>query len=386
MPARQSPAKNATRAGTAKSRQRPIRFALVGAGHIAQNAVLPGFTNARPGCELTAIVSGDARKRRALGKQYRVPHTLGYEDFDAACRADLFDAVYIALPNSMHCEYTIRAAEAGIHVLCEKPMAVTSSECRRMINACREHDVRLMVAYRLHFNKANMEAVRIAGSGQIGDPRIFNSVFSMQVKPENIRIQPGEGGGPLYDIGIYCINAARYLFRDEPIEITALNVLGEDDRFDDCDEASGAIMRFPGGRLATFVCSFGAADAGYYDLVGTRGSLCVDPAYEYQGKLKHFLTIGDRTREREFAKSDQFGPELTYFSQCIRTGRDPEPGGREGLLDIRIIEAIDESARTGRSITLERIGEEPKPDARQVMHYRPVRPRRKVHVAAPHRS
>ena len=137
-----------------------------------------------------------------------------YDEYEA-CLAEV-DAVYIALPNSMHAEYTLRAARAGVHVLCEKPMAVTAAECQRMIEACRQHHVKLMIAYRLHFETLNLKAIELVRRGQIGEPKFFNSSFSLTVRDGNIRTKAELGGGTLYDIGVYCINAARYLFRAEP--------------------------------------------------------------------------------------------------------------------------------------------------------------------------
>ncbi len=138
--------------------------------------------------------------------------------------------MYIALPNHMHQEYTIRAAQAGIHVLCEKPMALTVAECQSMIHACRDNRVKLMIAYRLHFEKSNLKAIKLAQSGKLGDLRIFSSVFTMQVKEGNSRLQRSLGGGTLYDIGIYCINAARYLFQDEPLRVFANRASSDDVR------------------------------------------------------------------------------------------------------------------------------------------------------------
>src|SRR5687767_264985 len=147
--------------------RRPIRYAVVGAGHIAQNAVMPAFAHAKENSELTAIFSDDARKRKVLAKRFKVEEALPYSQFEDACGADLFDAVYIALPNTMHREYTERAAAAGIHVLCEKPMATSSRDCRAMIEAVRSANVKLMIAYRLHFEPANTGAVKIARSGKL---------------------------------------------------------------------------------------------------------------------------------------------------------------------------------------------------------------------------
>src|SRR6186713_2890736 len=146
---------------------RPVRYAVVGLGHIAQVAVLPAFAHARRNSQLMALVSGDSTKRKALSRKYGVPHVYPYEAFEQ-CLNEV-DAVYIALPNSMHAEYTIRAAQAGVHVLCEKPMAVTVRECQRMIAACRHARVKLMVAYRLHFESLNLAAMEMARLGQLGE-------------------------------------------------------------------------------------------------------------------------------------------------------------------------------------------------------------------------
>jgi glucose-fructose oxidoreductase len=203
-----------------------IRYAVVGLGHIAQVAVLPAFAHAASNSQLTALVSGDPRKLKTLSARYRVPYTYSYAQFDQCLRDGHIDAVYIALPNSMHCDYATRAAIAGIHVLCEKPMAVTEQECREMIRSAERGRVKLMIAYRLHFEAANVSAVSIARSGKLGRVRMFNSVFALQVRDRDIRVRRNMGGGSLYDIGIYCINAARYLFQGNPIEICAFSLKG----------------------------------------------------------------------------------------------------------------------------------------------------------------
>jgi predicted dehydrogenase len=170
------------------------------------------------------------------------------------------DAVYIALPISMHAEYTIRAAKAGVHVLCEKPMAVTADECEAMIDACEKHRVKLMIAYRLHFEEINLKAVELVRRGRIGEPKFFNSSFSMTVKGGDIRTRKDMGGGALYDIGVYCINAARCLFRAEPQEVMAISVNSGAAKLSEIDESTGALLRFldtdGGERVAAFVTSF----------------------------------------------------------------------------------------------------------------------------------
>lgn len=328
------------------SRER-IRYAVVGLGHIAQNAVLPAFENAARNSELAALISDDDSKLRKLGRKYQVTGQYSYNQFDHALDDAEIDAVYIALPNDMHEEYTVRAARAGVHVLCEKPLAVTAKECQRMISECRRHRVKLMTAYRLHFDPANLEAIELVRSGRLGEARVFNSLFSFQVKPGNIRVKPQKGGGTLYDIGIYCINAARYLFQAEPLEVFASTARRPDKRFRGIEEMTSAIMRFPDNRLANFTCSFGAASEALYEVVGTEGLLRLRNAYEYELAMELELMEEDQQKVRSYKKRDQFAPELIYFSDCILQDRKPEPSGEEGLIDIRIIEALYESARRG---------------------------------------
>lgn len=327
-----------------------IRYAVVGLGHIAQVAVLPAFKHAGRNSRLVALVTDDRQKARRLGARYGVESVYDYTEFDD-CLASV-DAVYIALPNSMHEEYTIRAAKAGVHVLCEKPLAVTVRECERMIAACRTNRVRLMTAYRLHFDQATLEVVDLVRKGRIGEPKFFNSSFSMTVRQGNIRTQPEMGGGTLFDIGVYCINAARAIFGGEPTEVMAISVNSGAARTRRIDESTGAIMRFNKERVAAFVTSFNAGNVSSYTVVGTKGSIRVEPAYEYAEGLAYSITVGEKTRQVRRPKRDQFAPELLYFSDCILRRREPEPSGVEGLQDVRIVEALYRSAKIGKSVRI----------------------------------
>lgn len=349
------------------SRGRKVRYAVVGLGHIAQVAVLPAFRNA-PNSELAAIVSGDPEKGDKMGKKYRVKQVYAYEDYDHALSE--VDAVYLALPNHMHREYTVRAAQARVHVLCEKPMAVTEAECQEMIDAAQENGVKLMIAYRLHFEAGNLEAVRLAESGKLGTLRMFTSEFAQQVGQDNVRVQESvaRGGGPLYDMGVYCINAARYLFRGEPTEVTAVTANNGEKRFKSVEEMTSVVMRFPEERIAIFTCSFGAADISRYTLIGTEGILALDPAYEYATAIQHHLTAGGKTKTRKFEKRDQFAAELVYFSDCVLNNKEPEPSGLEGLADVRIVEAVYRSARTRRTVELPDMPDKRKPTRGQEIH------------------
>ena len=331
-------------------RRGPIRYAVVGLGHIAQVAVLPAFRHAQRNSRLVALVSDDATKRREVGKKYRVDRTYSYDEYEACLEG--VDAVYIALPNSMHAEYAVRAARAGVHVLCEKPMAVTAAECERMIRACRKRRVKLMIAYRLHFEDVTLRVIDLVRKGRIGEPKFFNSSFALTVRRGNIRTKSAMGGGTVYDIGVYCINAARHLFRAEPIEAIAISVNSGAANVKEIDESTAALLRFDGDRVAAFVTSFNAADVGSYEIVGTKGSIRVDPGYEYAEGLSFSTTIDGKTKRERVAKRDQFAPELLYFSDCILRNREPEPSGREGLQDVRIVQAIYKSAKTGRAVAI----------------------------------
>lgn len=357
---------------TTRTRKK-IRYAVIGQGYISQIAVLPAFEHASKNSELVALISDDPVKLKKLSRTYKVANTGSYDDYDALLKSGEIDAVYIALPNHMHCDYTVRAARAGIHVLCEKPMAVTDAECKKMIQACDKHRVKLMIAYRLHFEKANLSAIDIVQLRKIGEPRLFNSLFTMQVRDEdNIRLQKHMGGGPLYDIGIYCLNAARYVFRTDPTEVFALTANNDQKRFGEVEEMTSVVMRFPQERLATFSCSFGAADTSAYEVVGAKGHLRVDPAYEMVGDLKYTLTVEGRTRERTFPKRDQFAPELIYFSDCILNDRMPEPSGREGRIDVQIINALHKSAQTGRPVRIKALEQDARPTINQERRRAPV--------------
>ena len=366
----------------ASRRTRQVRYAVIGLGHIAQVAVLPAFAHARNSL-LAALVSSDSVKLDELGRRYDVETRGGYDDFEK-CLEDV-DAVYIALPNSMHAEFAIRAARAGVHVLCEKPLAVTGQECARMIAACREADVRLMTAYRLHFERQTHWALEQVRSGRLGDLRYFTSAFSMRATPGGIRTRPELGGGTLYDLGVYCINAARMFFASEPYEVYATSIGGAQAGMTGIDATTAATLRFEGDRLATFVTSFDATDVASLRLVGTQGDLRMQPAYEYAEPLVCELTVDGRTTKRRGRKGDQFAPELVYFSDCVLKHRQPEPSGEEGAQDVRIVEALYESAANGRPIRLDAFqGRDQPPQDEQAMYRPPVRKPATVHSEPPH--
>lgn len=363
--------------------RRRVRYAVIGAGHISQTAVLPSFRNAE-NAELAAIVSGDPVKRQALRERYGVERCVGYEGYVGLLEGGDIDAVYITLPNHLHCEYAVTAARHGVHVLCEKPMAVTEDECELMMRTAEDHGVQLMIAYRLHFEPAHLEAISIVRSGEIGKPRFVTSTFSLDVEAGNIRLMPVEkGGGPVYDLGVYCINAARYLLRDEPIEVVAQQVSRDDPRFRHCPEMVSASLPFPEATLASFVVSFGASDRSRLAIVGEGGQLVLDPAYEYARGLRSRLQRADMAREHVFDHHDQFGAELVYFSDCVRRDQRPEPDGLAGLADVHITRSIHQSAAEGRPVKLLPIRQPRRPEPSQAIVRPGITEPHEVHTASP---
>jgi glucose-fructose oxidoreductase len=332
---------------------------------------------------LVALVSDDKTKLKKLAKKYKVVDTYTYEEYADCLESGNVDAVYIALPNHMHRAYTEGAARAGVHVLCEKPMAPTEEDCEAMIAAADRGKVKLMIAYRLHFEEGNLSAIATVQKRKIGAPRVFSSNFCQQVAAGNSRLKAESRGGPLFDVGVYCINAARNLFRAEPTEVASFTASSDDKRFAEVQEMASALLRFPDECLATFTASFGAADRSAFEVIGTKGVLKMDPAYEMVGDLKSEIVVGERVKTSTFSKRDQFAPELSYFSNCVLKNREPEPGGLEGLADVRVVNALLESQKSGRSVKLQALDVGKRPGTDQEIHKPPVSKPDLVHALAP---
>lgn len=329
-----------------------VRYAVVGAGWISQEAFLPGI-HVTDNSVVTALVSGNAGNARQLAEFHDVEHIYGYDRYEEMLAADVCDAVYIALPNSMHAEYTIRAARAGKHALVEKPLAVSVAECQAMIDAAEAAGVYLMTAYRLHCEPGTVAVLEAIRTGAIGTPRLFSSVFSFQANAGNHRLQAAHWGGPLQDIGVYCLNAARHVFAAEPVEVVAMTARSEDARFAEVADTFAATLRFPGAAVAQFTVSFGAGEIDEYRIVGSEGDILVEPAFKFEHAMRMVLRRGTETTTRQFPQIDHFGAQAAYFSDCILTGQPPEPDGAEGLADVAVMRALEESAVTGRPVAID---------------------------------
>jgi predicted dehydrogenase len=329
-----------------------VRYAVVGAGWIAQEAFMPAVAQTG-NSGIAAIVTGNADAAARLAAFHGVPETCGYDGYDALLASGRVDAVYIALPNSMHADFAIRAARAGVHAMVEKPLAVTAAECQTMIDAAAAGSVYLMTAYRLHTEPGTIDVIERIRRGEIGDPRIFTSVFSFQSGPDNHRLKAGHWGGPLQDIGVYCLNAARHVFGAEPVEVTAMQTFGTDARFAEVAEMVTATLRFPGGRLATFTVSFNGADNDWYRVTGTKGEIVVDPGFRFETAVSATRRRGAETTQLTYPSVDHFGGQIAYLSDCIVTGTPPECDGAEGLADVLVMRAIEQAAITGASVRID---------------------------------
>ncbi len=327
-----------------------VRYAVVGAGWISQAAFMPGVAQTG-NSSMTAIVTGDPNKAEALGRRYGIERTYHYDAYRAALDSQGFDAIYLALPNDQHRQFAVPALEAGVHVLLEKPMATSEADCQAIRDAARASGAKLMIAYRLHFEPANLEAIRVEQSGRLGRVWLFASTFAQHVAGSNHRANGGYWAGPVPDMGTYQINAARNLFRAEPVEVMAWGVKQPHLSYGFEDTVS-VTLRFPGNRLAQFTVSYGLNRVNEYRIIGDAGDLLVSPAYGFPGPLRHKLTIGQAATERSFAPGDQFGAETRYFSDCVLRDRDPEPDGEEGQLDVRVLAAVERALRTGEAQTL----------------------------------
>ena len=326
----------------------PIRYAVVGTGWISQIAFLPAIPQVA-NSTVTALVTGNADGAAKLAEFYGIEHVVAYDDYDAMLADDICDAVYIALPNSMHADYAIRAMKAGKHAMVEKPLAVSIAESEAMIAAAEENGVFLMTAYRLHSEPGTVKVLDLIRAGEIGEPRLFSSTFSFQSDPGNHRLLAEHWGGPLQDIGIYCLNAARHCLAAEPIRATAVKVHGNGDpRFREVEGSMSVTLEFPDEKLAQFLISFESGDTDWYRVIGTEGEITVDHGYDLRFtpniRLKR---SGEAAREIEVPDSDHFGGQAAYFSDCILTGTRPVPDGGEGLADMAALLAIEAAAKTG---------------------------------------
>ncbi|HTR67555.1 MAG TPA: Gfo/Idh/MocA family oxidoreductase [Terriglobales bacterium] len=332
-----------------------LGWAIVGLGSLSINQILPAFAKCEKS-KVVAFVSGHPDKANKLALRYGVnpKNIYNYQNYDSIKDNPEVDVIYIVLPNGMHAEYTVRGLQAGKHVLSEKPMANTPAECQQMIDAARKADRKLMVAYRCRYEPYNQEAIRIARSSELGKTQVIVSDHGFNIgDPTQWRLNKKlAGGGCLMDIGIYALQAARYLSGEEPVEINAMTYSDPNDpRFKEVEETINFQLRFPSGILANCTSSYGYAGQNHYRVVGTEGWLDMEPATSYSGLRMH-VHRKNITEEIELPVRDHFQMEMDHMSACVMENREPLTPGEEGLRDLTIMMGIYEAARSGKMVKL----------------------------------
>ncbi|HTU33427.1 MAG TPA: Gfo/Idh/MocA family oxidoreductase, partial [Candidatus Acidoferrum sp.] len=330
---------------------RKIGYCIVGLGRISMGQFMPAVKMSDKS-KITALVSGHRGKAERMAAEYGVPsgNIYNYQNYDEIRKNPDIDAVYIALPNSMHAEYTTRAARAGKHVLCEKPMSTTVDDCRAMIQACERADRKLMIAYRCQYEPTNLRAVQLIRDGKIGSIQSIESAFGFGIAPHEWRLEKKmSGGGPLVDVGIYCLNASRYLTGLEPAALKGISpVVDHDGRFAQVEETLSWTMKCPNGALAACTCTYGGPMLGYFRVHGSQGTIMVEPAFNYDGL--HLSAQLESGQAVDFAPNDpaprQFLREANHMADCILQNKQPKTPGQEGLRDMELIEQIYRSCET----------------------------------------
>lgn len=332
-------------------RSKPVGYAAIGLGTISD--IFMRACAKTESAKITALVTGHPEtKGKRYAAMYGIPESsiYTYETYDRLRENKNVDAVYVGLPNSMHREYTIRAAQMGKHVLCEKPMAISSAECREMIDACSTAKVKLMIAYRIHYEPTHLEAQRLIQAGAIGQLESFEGAFGFNATPNQWRLtRQFGGGGSLMDVGIYPMNEIRWLTGEEPIAFTAVPTTRDhtSGRFAEMEQTLDFTLKFPSGITAALGCTYGSTMPGFLRIHGDKGSLFIENAYNYNGA--HLTNIGAPPRIDTTTQGDQtlhFQLEAEHFSSCIRTNTEPKTPGEEGLHDLLAIEAIYKAAGT----------------------------------------
>lgn len=334
---------------------RRVGWAIVGLGQLALEEVMPAFAQcrlARP----VALVSGHPDKAKKVAGVYDInpDNIYDYKSYDKLADNPAVDVIYIILPNSMHAEYTVRGVQAGKHVLCEKPMAASVKEAEEMIAAADKAKRQLMIAYRLRYEPFNMKAIDLCRKGDLGKLKLLTACNGQDVPAPNIRLSKALAGGPLSDVGIYCINAFRYLTGEEPIEVTGMSHQPKDDpRFREVPESVAFTLRFPSGAIASGDCSFGIAESRRFRVQGSDSILDLEDAFGYRGQ-RMFLRKKKEHSEFKLEPVNHFAAEMDDFSECILSGKATRTPGAEGLADMRVMAAITEAIESGHAVKVKR--------------------------------
>jgi predicted dehydrogenase len=305
-----------------------------------------------------ALVSRDKARAEQLGAKFGVKHCYSYENYDQCLSQAGVDAVFIASVNGAHAEQTIRAATTGKHVLCEKPMATSVEDCRRMVEACRVNRVRLMIAYRKYFEPGSVALKKLVTSGKLGRLRHIFSSYTEHVDPGKAKTwqlnRKLAGGGSLMDIGVYCVNSMRWVADSAPIDATAWRWTDDSKRFTEVEDSIAFRLSHPDGLVCQGTSSYISMAASFLQVHGDQGWAALNPAFAFEEERRLFGKIRGRWFEQTFPVMDEFALELDAFTKSIHEGRDPEPDGMEGLQDLATIEAIYRSSQENRTVPIQR--------------------------------
>ncbi len=341
----------ATPTARAAEREKTLGFALCGLGSLSTNQIAPALQKTR-NCRLAGIITGTPAKAEKWRAQYNIPekNIYQYETMHRLADNPDIDVVYVVTPNALHAEHTLKAARAGKHVLSEKPMEVSVQKCQLMIDACKEAGRKLAVGYRCQFEPHHLECMRLAREKVFGDVKIIEAGFGFRIgDPTQWRLKHGlAGGGALMDVGIYALQATRYLTGEEPISVSAMETKTDPVKFKEVDESIVWQLKFPGGILAYCSTTYLVNGINRYTAYAEKGWFGLDPAYSYSG------IRGRRSDGKEISAEeiDQFAAEMDNFAHCILTNTASKVSGEEGLRDIRILMAVYESIKTGQPVKL----------------------------------
>ena len=346
--------------GPFEARDQRVGYAIVGLGRLAVGQILPAMGKSKYS-KPVALVSGDRAKALKVAAQYGIAEksVYSYDSYDQLAHNPEVQAIYIVLPNSLHAEYVVRGAKAGKHILCEKPMSTSAADCERMIAACDKAGVKLMIAYRSQYEPYDRLLVKMVREGRLGKLKQYIATNSQdQGDPAQWRLKKAlAGGGCMPDVGVYCLNAARFLSNEEPYEVLANVVQPKDDpRFTEVEASCQVIAKFPSGFTAVFNSAYNAHKSQFLRLEGEQCWAELNPAFAYHGiKLKYarYEAPHELAIEPELEEKDQFAAEMDHFSLCVQQNLKPHTPGEEGLQDQRITDAIYESARTGRAVKIQ---------------------------------
>jgi len=318
-----------------------LRWGVLSTANIGKKAVNPAIQASSNG-KLVAVASRDEDRARAFGKEHGIPQCLG--GYQALLDQDDIDAVYLPLPNSLHREWTIRAAEAGKHVLCEKPLALNPEECREMEAAAESNGVKLMEAFMYRFHPRTERVLELVKQGEVGEIKQIRSSFTFLLdRPEDIRWNAALGGGALMDVGCYCVNVSRTLAGSEPVEVRAMANF----RIPGVDEQMAGSLRFEDGLLAHFDCALTMERTQVYQIMGTEGHLRVLEAFvpdEEEMDVEKFDMENNLTRI-PVSGDDQYRRMVEHFGEAVLNDLPLRYSPDEAARNMRVIAALYESAR-----------------------------------------